>query len=373
MTILFPVTTIEVKTDKELDVFIKFPFALYSKDKFYSPQLIRDQREHFSLSNPFFKHAKASYFIAEKNGIPAGRIAAIIDKNHINAHNEKAGFFGFFECINDQEVAHSLLNKVSEYLRGNSMEIMRGPMNFSTNEECGFLLQGFDEPPMLMTPYNPVYYHQLMEEYGLQKAKDLYAFIYEVEEALPEKILRVAQIGEKRGITVRHVEKKNFAKAMKAFQEIYNTAWKDNWGFMPLTDEELVYMGGRLKQIIVPCLTLIAEDRGRPVGFMAMIPDFNAVLRRMKARINPVTIMKALYYSKKITDLRMMLLGIKKDYRNKGVDAVLFREGFSGIKKGGYQRVEFSWILEDNIPVQRLVEMIGGRLYKKYRIYEKGL
>jgi GNAT superfamily N-acetyltransferase len=251
------------------------------------------------------------------------------------------------------------------------MTIMRGPMNFSTNEECGFLIEGFHNVPMLMTPHNPPYYNDMMEQYGMQKAKDLYAFIYTVKESLPEKVLRVAAIAEKRGVQVRPVDKRKFHEEMLVFKEVYNSAWKKNWGFIPLTDEEMQHLGERLKQIAVPELTLIAEDDGEPVGFMGLLPDFNYVLRHMKGRLNPFTILRALYYSRKITDLRLLLLGIKKEYRNRGVDALLFREGFKGVKSGGYKRVEFSWVLEDNIPVQRIVEMLGGRLYKKYRIYEK--
>jgi len=283
------------------------------------------------------------------------------------------GFFGFFEAIDDRTVSDLLLEAAGKALSEREMKVMRGPMNFSTNEECGFVIEGFDLPPMLMTPYNPQYYNDLMEGYGMRKAKDLFAFIYTVKERLPEKIMRVAVIAEKRGIRVRRIDKKKFEEEMRVFQEVYNSAWEKNWGFIPLTDEELHYLGERLKQIAVPELTLIAEDDGEPVGFMGLLPDFNYVLKRMNGKLNPVTILKALYYSKKITDLRLLLLGIKKEYRNKGVDALLFREGFEGVKGGGYKRVEFSWILEDNIPVQRMVEMIGGRLYKRYRIYEKDI
>jgi hypothetical protein len=222
-----------------------------------------------------------------------------------------------------------------------------------------------------MMPYGPPYYNQLMEQHGLQKAKDLYAFIYETKDTLPEKVLRVAAIAEKRGITVRPVDKKKFHEEMLVFREVYNDAWEKNWGFIPLTDEEISYLGERLRQIAVPELTLIAEDNGSPVGFLGMVPDFNVVLRKMNGSMNPLSILKALYYSRKIRDLRLLLLGIKKQYRNRGVDALLFREGFRGIRNGGYRRVEFSWVLEDNIPVQRIVEMAGGTLYKKYRIYEK--
>jgi len=330
-------------------------------------------REQFSIKNPFFQHAEVEYFLARKSEKTLGRVVSIINRRHIDFHNERAGFFGFFESVNDQEVSRCLLDAVRDALKAKGMTIMRGPMNFSTNEECGFLIEGFHNVPMLMTPHNPPYYNNMMEQYGMQKAKDLYAFIYTVKESLPEKVLRVAAIAEKRGVQVRPVDKRKFHEEMLVFKEVYNSAWKKNWGFIPLTDEEMQHLGERLKQIAVPELTLIAEDDGEPVGFMGLLPDFNYVLRHMKGRLNPVSILKALYYSRKITDLRLLLLGIKKEYRNRGVDALLFREGFKGVKSGGYKRVEFSWVLEDNIPVQRIVEMLGGRLYKKYRIYEKPL
>ncbi len=328
-------------------------------------------KDQFSRKNPFFLHADARYFIARKGNKTVGRVASVMNRRHIEFHREPAGFFGFYESIEDHEICSGLLDAVRDVLKDKGMTLMRGPMNFSTNEECGFLIEGFDEPPMLMTPHNPPYYNNLMEGYGLHKAKDLYAFIHEMRATLPEKVLRVAMIAEKRGISVRPVEKKNFHREMRVFQKIYNSAWERNWGFVPLTNEEIFYLGERLKQIAVPELTLIAEDDGEPVGFLGLLPDFNYVLRHMGGKLNPITLLKALYYSRKITDLRLLLLGIKPEYRNRGVDALLYREGFNGIKKGNYKRLEFSWILEDNIPVQRIVEMVGGTLYKKYRIYEK--
>lgn len=364
---------IEVKTKSDLNAFIKFPLELYINDSLYVPQLTKDMKAYFSQKNPFFKHADVKFFLALKNGKISGRITSIINHQHIELQNEKAGFFGFFECINDHEVSDALLNKAQDELKAQGMDIMRGPMNFSTNEECGFLIEGFDSPPMLMTPYNFPYYNELMNAYGMVKSKDLYAFIYETQEELPEKVLRVASMAEKKGITIRPIDKKNFIYDMQSFKRLYNSAWEKNWGFIPIMDDELIYNAGRLKALVIPDLTLIAEKDGEPVGFLGMIPDYNFVLRKMHGRLNPVTIAKALYYSKKITDLRLLLLGIKAEYRNKGVEALLFRAGFKGIKEGNYKRVEFSWILQDNIPMIRISEMVGGRLYKTYRIYEKRL
>ena len=364
---------IEVKSRKDLDDFITLPFALYSQDALYVPPLISEMRKQFSGKNPFSHHATVRFFLAKKNGKLQGRIVSIINQRHIEFHNEKAGFFGFFESPDDYEVVSALIERVSEVLKKEGMNIIRGPMNFSTNEECGFLIEGFNSPPMLMTPYNPPYYNSLMEKCGMTKSKDLYAYILDMPGELPMKIHRVAEIAAKSGICIRPVDKKKFGSEMNIFKEVYNSAWGKNWGFIPLTDDELLHLASNLKPVVVPEMTLVAEKDNAPVGFMGMLPDFNFVLKQMKGKMNPVSILKALYYSRKIKDLRLLLLGIKAEYRNKGVDALLFREGFKGIKKGGYKRVEFSWILEDNIPVQRLVEMIGGRLYKKYRIYEKRL
>ncbi len=358
---------------RDLGEFIKLPFSLYADDPFFASPLIRELKAHFSGKNPFFRHAEAKYFLARKAGRNVGRIVSCINRHHNEFHGEQVGFFGFFESINDPAVSGELFNRGSEHLAKQGMHVLRGPMSFSTNEECGMLLEGFDEPPMLMTPYNPPYYNDLCEQYGFVKVKDLFGYIHEVTDSLPEKILRVADIAVKKGITVRPIRKAKFNEDMMIFKEIYNSAWQKNWGFIPLTDEELHYSSERLKQIAIPDLILIAEDQGAPVGFLGMLPDFNVVLRQMKGKLNPLTILKALFHSKKIADVRLLLLGIREEYRNRGVDALLYREGFRGLRKGGYKRVESSWILEDNVPVQRIIEMGNGRLYKKYRIYEKPL
>lgn len=370
-----PATEIrEVSSRRDLRTFAEFPLSFYSVDELYVPQLTRDMMVHFSAKNPFVKHAAVKFFLAERGGRVVGRVASVVDPQHLKTHNDKTGFFGFFECIDDMSVAGGLLDRVRDELRGRGLAVMRGPMSFSTNEECGFLVEGFDSPPMLMTPYNKPYYGCLMEGLGLVKIKDLYAFLYDFKDTLPDKVLRVAALAEKKGITVRPVDKKNFMADMMVFRDIYNAAWHDNWGFIPLSEEELGYSAGRLKPLAVPELTLIAEKDGVPIGFLGLIPDFNVVLKRMGGRLNPVTILKALYYSRKIPSLRLLLYGIKPEYRNRGVDALLFKEGFKGIlRKGCYKRIEFSWVLENNLPVIRIAEMFGAPLYKRFRIYEKDI
>ncbi len=362
-----------IEVRESLDDFIAFPLVLYSEDPLFVPQLNKDMREHFSRLNPFFDHADAVYFIAADGGRVCGRIAAFVNRDHNEFHREKTGFFGFFDCVNELSVAGALFDAAARYLKGKGMETMRGPMNFSTNEECGFLLEGFAEPPFIMMPYNPPYYNGLCEGYGMKKIKDLFAYIYEVQDDLPDKVKRVAAIAKRKGIIARQLNMKRFRDDMMIFRDVYHSAWENNWGFIPMTDKELVYMSKRLKQIINPEIVAIAEKDNIPVGFMGLIPDFNFVLKHMKGKLSPASIAKALYYSRKIRDARVMLLGIKKEFRNQGVEALLFANAWPPIKKGRYRRVEFSWVLEDNIPVQRTIETFGGRLYKKYRVYEKPL
>jgi hypothetical protein len=362
----------EARTKSDLNSFIKFPFSLYAKDPYYVPQLVRDMKTHFSSRNPFLRQAEVKFFLAFKNGLPAGRIVSIINPEHNRYHKENAGFFGFFESINDSRVAGALLKVVYEELRGKGVEVMRGPMSFSTNDECGFVTDGFDSPPVLMMPYNPPYYNDLMEGWGMAKAADLFAYNYVFTGTPPEKVVRVASLAERKGITARPINMKNFMADMQAFRTIYNSAWKDNWGFIPMSEEELSYSAERLKPLVIPEFTLIAEKNGEPIGFLGFLPDFNSVLKRMHGRLTPVTLLKALYYSKKITALRVLLYGIKPEYRNRGVDALLLAKGYNNIiQRGGYRNVEFSWILENNLPVQRIIEMFGASLYKRYRIYEK--
>ncbi|MCG6551397.1 MAG: hypothetical protein L7F77_03650 [Candidatus Magnetominusculus sp. LBB02] len=370
-----PITVAAVTNSKELDCFIKLPLRLYAGDPFYSPQLTKDLKNHFSKENPFMGFSTVKYYLAysgkpngDKNCV--GRVASIVNRRHLEYHNDGAGFFGFFECINDTNVAAALLNAVREDLRSAGLRVMRGPMSFSTNEECGLLIDGFDTPPMIMTPHNPPYYHDLMRSYMMEKAKDLYGYIADVPDVMPDKVYRAAAIAEKRGITARIVSMKHLVDDLMKFKVLYNEAWKANWGFVPMTDEEIVYTGKQMEQIIYPETVVIAEYGSETVGFLGLIPDANFVLRHMGGKLNPITIAKALYLSKKIRDARLMLLGTMAGFRNKGVDGLLFREAFKGCKKHNVERVEFSWILEDNLPVQMLVKMIGGKLYKKYRIYE---
>jgi len=361
----------EVTNKKYLKEFVSLPLKLYKKDSFYASPLIKDMIEHLTNKNPFFKRANAKFFIAYKDGIPAGRIAAIVNYAHLEFHNDSVGFFGLFECINDKEVAHALFDKAKEFLLENNLKIMRGPMNLSTNEECGFLYEGFDTPSMLMIPYNQPYYNELTESYGMSKAKDLYCFIVDVPKELPSRIDRIAHFAEKQGIKARTVNLKNLKEELYAFMEVYNDAWQNNWGFIPITKEEIDYMAEKLKPVAISDLVIVAEKDSEPVGFFGAIPDFNEVLRKLKGKLTPFSIIKALYYRRKSQSIRLLLFGVKSNFRHKGVESIMIREAFKGAIKHGFKRCEFSWILEDNYETINLTKVVGAKKYKTLRIYEK--
>jgi GNAT superfamily N-acetyltransferase len=369
------VTIEEVSGAGGIHEFIRFPWKVYRDNPCWVPPLKSEVT--FLLSekmNPFFQHAEAAFFLARRNGETVGRIAAIIDRNHIKMHQERAGFFGFFECLPDCAVARKLLETAASWLKGRDIEIMRGPMNPSTNEECGLLLDGFDSPPMIMMTYTPAYYLDYMERCGLTKAKDLYAYITVIREvAAGGRLEKVATAVQSRvpGLTVRPADMKRLRQELAAVKEIYNAAWSHNWGFVPMTDEERESMANRLKPLIVPELLIMAEVNGTPAAFFMAVPDYNQVLGKLNGRLGPVGMAKALWYSRKISDIRILTMGVKEEYRKKGIEILLYLEAFKAAVKKGYERAEMSWILEDNVLMQRGCELMGGRLYKKYRIYEK--
>jgi len=253
---------------------------------------------------------------------------------------------------------------------------MRGPINPSTNDECGFLLEGFDAPPMIMMTYTPRYYLEYMEQCGLEKSRDLYAYLSIIGDVSAGGRLERLAAGVKArvpGLTVRPANMKDFNRELAIVKEIYNSAWSHNWGFVPMTDEEISSMAKRLKPLIVPELLIMAEVNGEPAAFYMAVPDYNQVLRRVNGRLGPVGLLKFLWYSRKITAVRVLTMGVKEEYRKKGIEGVLYLEGLNAISKRGYERAELSWILEDNLLMRRACENMGGKLYKKYRIYEKKL
>ena len=362
----------EVKNHQDLMTFIQFPWEIYKGDPYWVPPLIKDQLLKFSPKHPFHSHAEMILFLAYRGGKIVGRIAGIIDHNYIEFHQEKVGFFGFFESISDVEVTGILLSRVAGWLKGHGMEKMAGPMNPSTNDECGLLVNGFDAPPCLMMPYNPPYYPNLLEGFGLKKAMDLYAYWLAQSFFLLDRLDRITERLRKREpqLHVRPINLRDFDNELKIVKGIYNQAWSKNWGFVPLTEEEINLLAKELKSLVVSDLVLFAYRGEEPVGFSVSLPDYNQVLKHLNGKIGLLGGLKFLYYSRKIETIRVMLLGVKQTFQKKGVEGLLYIETFKrGIRKGYYQ-AECSWILEENVLMQHGIEAMGGKRYKCYRVYE---
>lgn len=362
-----------VKSRKELNQFIKFPWIIYRDDPYWVPPLLIEMKNLLNRKkNPFFKHSEAEYFLAYKNGQVSGRIAAILNNNHNAYHKEKTGFFGFYECINDSEVSNALLNTAREWVKAKGMERMRGPMNFSTNDTCGFLIEGFEMSPVLMMPYNPPYYLDLMAKYGMKKIKEMYAYYFDRDMDIPERFAAFAQkTHQDPTITFRILDMKNIWREVEYMKEIYNEAWSDNWGFVPMTDEEFDHMARQLKPIADPDIIYLAEINGEPAGFSISLPDFNQILKDLNGRLFPFGIFKLLLNRKKITRIRVITLGVKHKFQKKRALAPTFYyETYTRGKRKGYSLAEFSWILEDNVLMNRAIQAMGAKLYKKYAIYE---
>jgi GNAT superfamily N-acetyltransferase len=369
------ITIHPVRTKSEWLQFVKFPYEIYKHDKNWIAPLLIDQKTLLDKNkNPFYKHSDVEFFLAELNRKIIGRIAGIVNYNHNSFHNEKTGFFGFFETINDYGVARRLYDTARDWIKSKGMIVMRGPVNPSTNDTAGFLSEGFDMPPVIMMTYNPSYYIDFTEKYGMTKAKDLYAYYITADTQFPEKLIRIAEmIRKKEGVTIRNINMKNFWKEVELVKEIYNKAWSKNWGFVPMTDEEFHHLAKDLKSIVMPEFALIAEVNEQAVGFSLTIPNVNQILKPINGKLFPFGIFYLLMNFKKINEARVIVMGVIHEYQKRGIDAVFHLETLKAGKKLGYRGGELSWVLEDNIPMIRTAEMVGAKIYKKYRIYEMSI
>ncbi len=362
-----------VSTSKDLMRFIKFQWKIYKDDPYWVPPLLMDRKKILNKKkNPFFKHAEAEYFLAERNGELVGRIAAIKNELHIKYHNENVGFFGFFECINDQEVANALFDTAKKWLKEKGLDVMRGPANPSSNDEWGMLLEGFDDEPRILMTYNPKYYLDLCENYGLKKVKDLYAYKLENKKVIAsEKLKRVAEIATKRsGIKITQLDMKNFEKEVEKVKYVYNKAWAPNWGFVPMTDDELDAMAKDLKPLAEPSLVLFGEINNELVGFALVMLDYNYIFKKMNGRLFPFGFLKLFTEKKKIKWSRVITLGLIPEYQKRGLDAVFYWEIVNRAHNIGIDLGEASWILEDNEMMKRGADVMNGEVYKKYRVYD---
>jgi GNAT superfamily N-acetyltransferase len=363
----------KVETKGDLRRFIRFPWRVYKGDKNWVPPLLLDMKDRLNRAkHPFFEHAEADYFLARRGPDIVGRIAAIIDRNHNQAHQEKTAFFGLYECFDDLEAARALIDTAAAWSAERGMNKLRGPVNLSMNDECAFLIEGFDAPPVVMMSYNPRYYLDHMDKCGLAKAKDLYAFLKGRARSLSPKAEEfLERLRKSDQFSFRTVTKARLQQDALNIAAIYNAGWQKNWGFVPWTDSEMKHMAKNLAQFADLDLVFFAEHKGRTVGFASALPDFNQVFIKMNGRLFPFGILKFLVGRRKITGVRAIVFGVVPEFMHTGLAYLLYDEFEKAIIAKGYQWCELSWQLEDNDAINRFAASIGANLYRKYRIYEK--
>lgn len=370
------INIIPVTTKKQRAEFIDFPHDLYIGDPNYVPELFVAQDDLLnSAKHPFYKHSSAQLFLAYKDQKLVGRIAAIWNTQHNSFNHVTEGQFGFFDCINDQEVANALFDTAHKWVKEKGAEKIVGPINLSTNETCGLLIEGFDKPPVAMMTYNYPYYIDLITNYGFDKQVDLLAYDIPTATASDRSVVLMDKLEERlkrSGVTLRLIDLKNFKSEAEKIKQVYNKAWDKNLGFVPMTDEEFAYIAKDLKMIVDPNFCIIAEKEDKIIGFAVGIPNINEIQIKIKrGRLLPTGIFKLLFGKKKIKSLRVMMLGVLEEYRKLGIEACLYGRIIKNAKIYGIERGECSWMLEHNYMMNHAIEQINGKLYKRYRIYEK--
>ncbi|MBK8027723.1 MAG: N-acetyltransferase [Chloroflexi bacterium] len=379
-----PIEVRPVKSPADLKAFIEFPWTLYKDDRNWVPNLLSMRRDLFDKKkNPGWEYMEGEYFIAQRDGQVVGTIGAVVNHRHNEFQNEKVGWFGAFELYDDQEVATALLNVAAGWIQAQGMPVMRGPQTFTTHEETGLLVDGFTQPILLM-PYNKPYMERLVLGAGLHPIMDTYSFTLAAAKARETELLpRLRRITEsimKRSkITLRKIDASNLKSEFQLFKDLYNAAWDKNWGFVPMTPRELDAMVKSLGQFFDPRLAFFAYVEGEPAGFIMAIPDFNEVLKLANPRPGmpePISLLKALYYWKvrpAIRWVRVPLMGVKEQYRSKGVDAVLYSHILDAVLEAGYDHGDFGWILSTNTTMVSIAKNFGSEIYKTYRYYERSV
>jgi GNAT superfamily N-acetyltransferase len=367
----------EVSSRRERNAFIKFPWRIYANDPAWVPPLIIERKTFLDPKrHPFYRHGGAALFLARKNGEIVGRIMASDDPNYNSLHQSNVGCFGLFECINDRDVAAVLFEGAARWLREKGRTEIMGPIDYSTNYVCGLLIEGFQFPPTILTAHNPPYYRDLIESCGFTKAKDWYAWWFADPAKAAARLRPLSERFQKRWpVTIRAGNLKNIRQESRRLRQIYNQAWKHNWGFVPFTEAEIEFMTHELKQLVIPEFALIAEVGDEPAGFILCVPDINVALRHINGRLTtfglPIGLLKLLYYKSRIRTARLIALGVIEKYRRAGiaemlvlriVEDAMIKRGFAG---------ELSLTLEDNFMINRFLEAIGAHRYKTYRIFKR--
>ena len=358
--------------------FLEVSYGIYHDDPHWVAPLLMDVRKVFSSANPLFQHAEMQLWIATREGRDVGRIAGILDQNHNRMHQDHTAFFGFFECQNDSRISRELFAAACNWARKKGARRILGPMNPTTNDECGLLVDGFDSPPQFMMTYNPRYYENLVTDGGFTKAKDLLAFHIDVAGSPRERLERIADRTRRRNphVQFRTVSRKSLAADLGKIKEVYNEAWQKNWGFVPMNSAEIDFLAARLKPLLVDGMVWLAETASETVGFLLTIPDYNEAIKPLRGRLWTPKVLGLLPYAlgrKLPGNCRVVTLGVKEKHRNRGIEAVMLAECLTTCLRLGFKEAEASWVLEDNLLMRRLLEPFGGKVYKTYRIYERAV
>jgi len=375
-----PVEVRPVRTWREQYYFTRLPWLIYQNDPAWVPPLLIEVKEFLNpRKHPFLLHGQATQFLACQDGCPVGRILVSVDPRYNAKHGTKVGCFGLFESINDVRVAHALFSAAAKWLRQRGLTHMMGPVDYSINYPCGLLIEGFQYPPRIMMNHNPPYYAELCESWGFQKAKDLYAWWFVKDnENLRTWMKRVARLRQRSRITIRPFNLDDFENDMARCVEVYTATRYDQWGFIDLTPAEFRYFAKRLAQFARPELVLVAEDNGKAVGFSITVPDLNEAIRPLNGRLTswgmPIGAVRLMQRLRHVKTARVMVLGVISGYRHRGIAELMIYETIKrGTEEANFEAAELSWTLEDNHAINNMIASVGGKLYKRYRVYEKAI
>jgi GNAT superfamily N-acetyltransferase len=363
-----------VGTRRERKLFLAFPWVLYRNDPNWIPPLRSNQEELVGYRrHPFYERNQVQTFLAFRGDTVCGRIAAIINYGHIERYQEQRGFFGFFECFDDQEAASALLDAARRWLAERGVDKLRGPANPSMNYEVAALVEGFDTPPTFMMTYNPPYYGRLFETYGLQKVQDLYAFWGNLE-MLPKTQAKLAPVAEQiishLNLRLRPLDRSHFLRDVETFLQIYNRSLTNTWGFVPMSEGEVRHMAGGLRFLIVPELSLAAELDGQVVGAVFGLPDYNPRIRQIDGRLFPFGFLRLLRKKQEIKRIRLISTNVLPEYQRYGIGLALMYGLVPKAMEWGMQEAEFSWVLESNLLSRGSLEKGGAKRVKTYRLYD---
>lgn len=366
-----------VQSARELKQFIRLPWRLYEDQPLWVPPLVSERRRHLDRRrNPFFEHAEAEYFLARRRDRVVGRISAHVDHRLCEFQDNRWGLFGFLECEDDPDVAAALLETAATWLTARGRDRIIGPLDFSTNHECGLLVGGHELPPQILENWHHPYLGGLIEQAGFVKSVDLLK--WQILNGDHDRVMPVIydladRLEEEHGIRVRRMRRRDFEEEIRRFMEVYNDAWQRNWGFVPLTDTELRAHAKELRPILDERFAFVAERGEETVGAALTLPDINKVLTRLNGRLLPLGWLRFLRERRRIDEIRVFALGVKRQYRHTGTAAAFYAEHWRECLRSDIKRAETGWILEHNEPMNRAMTALGGDVVKRYRIYERPL